>query len=76
MIPCLRPVARSLAETLRIPFASMSKPTSICGTPRGAGGMPLSRKLPRGTLSAAIGRSPWKTLISTVDWLSEAVVKI
>ena len=29
-----------------IPFASMSKPTSICGMPRGAGGMPTSWNLP------------------------------
>ena len=37
-IDCSRWVALSLAETLRIPFASMSKVTSIWGTPRGAGG--------------------------------------
>ena len=43
-------VARSLAETCRIPSASMSKVTSICGTPRGAGGMPTSWKLPMSLL--------------------------
>jgi ribosome-associated protein len=39
---CSLPVPRSLAETLRMPLASMSKVTSICGMPRGAGGMPSS----------------------------------
>ena len=29
-----------------IPFASMSNVTSICGMPRGAGGMPTSWNLP------------------------------
>ncbi len=33
----VRPVPRSLAETLTMPLASRSKVTSICGTPRGAG---------------------------------------
>ena len=32
--------------TLMIPFASMSNVTSICGMPRGAGGMPTSWNLP------------------------------
>ena len=35
------PVALSFADTLRMPLASMSNVTSICGTPRGAGGMPV-----------------------------------
>ena len=39
VIFCSLPVPRSFAETLTMPFASMSKVTSICGTPRGAGGM-------------------------------------
>ena len=37
VIFCSLPVALSLAETLRMPLASMSKVTSICGTPRGRG---------------------------------------
>ena len=41
------PVPRSLAETLTMPLASMSKVTSIWGTPRGAGAMPPSWKRPR-----------------------------
>ena len=31
---CSLPVPRSLADTFTIPFASISKVTSICGTPR------------------------------------------
>src|SRR2546429_636648 len=38
---CSLPVPRSLARTLRMPLASMSKVTSICGIPRGAGAMRL-----------------------------------
>jgi hypothetical protein len=34
------PVALSFADTCRMPFASMSNVTSICGIPRGAGGIP------------------------------------
>ena len=45
-ICCSLPVAMSFAETLMIPFASMSNDTSICGMPRGAGGMPTSSNLP------------------------------
>ncbi|CAH0363935.1 unnamed protein product [Pelagomonas calceolata] len=40
------PVPLSSALTCRIPFASISKVTSIWGTPRGAGGMPVSSNLP------------------------------
>ena len=53
----------------------MSKVTSTFGTPRGAGRMPSRMNLPRLLLSFAIGRSPWRTLISTCGWLSAAVVK-
>ena len=41
VIFCSLPVPRSLAETCTMPLASMSKVTSICGTPRGAGAMPV-----------------------------------
>src|SRR6266513_2264178 len=34
---CCLPVPRSLADTFTMPLASMSKVTSTCGTPRGAG---------------------------------------
>jgi hypothetical protein len=33
-------------DTWRMPLASISKVTSICGTPRGAGGMPVKSNLP------------------------------
>src|SRR3989440_4571725 len=66
----------SLAETCRMPFASMSNVTSICGTPRGAGGIPVSWNLPMVRLSTAIWRSPWSTWISTVVCVSSAVEKI
>ena len=42
-----------------MPLASMSKVTSICGTPRGAGGRPVSSNMPSFLLYAAISRSPW-----------------
>src|SRR5437762_2939697 len=42
-ICCSLPDAPSLAETLMIPFASMSNDTSICGMPRGADGDDLVR---------------------------------
>ena len=64
-ICCSLPVPLSLAETLTMPLASMSKVTSICGTPRGAGGMPARSKLPSSLLLAAISRSPWNTRMVT-----------
>ena len=75
VIVCSLPVPRSLAVTWTMPLASMSKVTSICGTPRGAGAMPVSSKVPSGLLCCAISRSPWKTWMSTDGWLSSAVVK-
>ena len=42
----LLPVPMSLADTCTMPLASMSKATSICGTPRGAGGRPVSSNMP------------------------------
>ncbi len=73
VIFCSLPVPRSLALTLTIPLASMSKETSILGIPRGAAGIPDSSKRPRVLLSAAISRSPCRTWISTEGWLSAAV---
>src|SRR5439155_60739 len=73
---CSLPVALSLAVTCRMPFASMSNVTSICGTPRAAGGIPVSWNFPIVRLSSAIWRSPCNTWISTVVWLSSAVEKI
>ena len=69
------PVALSFAETLTMPLASISNVTSICGTPRGAGGIPIKSKLPKILLSAAISLSPCKTLMPTWVWESAAVEK-
>ena len=52
----------------------MSKVTSICGSPRGAGRMFSSRNRPSTRLSAARSRSPCSTTTSTADWLSSAVL--
>mmetsp|Transcript_110152 Transcript_110152/g.284650 ORF Transcript_110152/g.284650 Transcript_110152/m.284650 type:complete len:210 (+) Transcript_110152:528-1157(+) len=70
------PVDLSCADTLRMPLASMSKVTSICGTPRGAGGMPSRWNLPSKLLSFVMARSPSKTWMSTPGWLSAYVVKV
>ena len=48
---CSLPVFTSLAETFRMPLASMSNATSICGMPRGAGGMSVRSNLPSDLLS-------------------------
>mmetsp|Transcript_56864 Transcript_56864/g.160480 ORF Transcript_56864/g.160480 Transcript_56864/m.160480 type:complete len:449 (+) Transcript_56864:131-1477(+) len=73
---CSFPVPRSFADTLRMPFASMSNVTSIWGTPRGAGGTPSRRKLPKTLLSWANCRSPCSTTISTDGCASTAVEKV
>ncbi len=70
------PDALSLADTFRMPLASMSKATSICGTPRAAGGMPSRLNSPSILLPEAISRSPWNTLMVTAGWLSSAVEKV
>ncbi len=54
----------------------MSKVTLIFGTPRGAGMMPSRWKRPRVRLSRASARSPCRTWISTLLWLSSAVEKV
>ncbi|KAF9810870.1 hypothetical protein SFRURICE_005296, partial [Spodoptera frugiperda] len=72
----LRPVLFSLADTFRIPFASRSKVTSILGTPRGAGGMPVKSKRPSKLLSFVMARSPSYTWMVTAGWLSEYVVNV
>jgi hypothetical protein len=46
-IDCSLLVALSLAETFTTPFASISKDTSICGMPRGAGAIPSKLNSPR-----------------------------
>mmetsp|Transcript_9083 Transcript_9083/g.24163 ORF Transcript_9083/g.24163 Transcript_9083/m.24163 type:complete len:258 (-) Transcript_9083:584-1357(-) len=68
------PEVVSFADTARMPFASRSKVTSICATPRGSGGKPLSSKEPSMRLSSVILRSPSNTLLLTATWLSSDVV--
>ncbi|PRD30772.1 UNVERIFIED_CONTAM: hypothetical protein NCL1_25390 [Trichonephila clavipes] len=59
------PELLSIAETFKIPLASISNVTSIWGTPLGAGGIPESWNLPSRWLSFVIARSPSYTWIST-----------
>src|SRR6266404_1682412 len=56
-----------------MPFASMSNVTSICGRPRGAGGMSVRLNWPSDLLPPAMSRSPCRTWIVTAPWLSSAV---
>mmetsp|Transcript_123483 Transcript_123483/g.345735 ORF Transcript_123483/g.345735 Transcript_123483/m.345735 type:complete len:291 (-) Transcript_123483:521-1393(-) len=70
---CSLLVPLSFAPTLKMPFASMSKVTSIWGTPLLAAGTPSSLKVPKILLSLANCRSPCKTTISTEDCESVAV---
>uniref|UniRef100_J3L0X5 Uncharacterized protein n=1 Tax=Oryza brachyantha TaxID=4533 RepID=J3L0X5_ORYBR len=64
------PVALSAALTLRMPLASTSKVTSICGVPLGAGAMPVRSNLPSSRLSRVMLRSPSNTWMVTVVCLS------
>uniref|UniRef100_A0A0E0L2V4 Uncharacterized protein n=1 Tax=Oryza punctata TaxID=4537 RepID=A0A0E0L2V4_ORYPU len=68
------PVALSAASTLRMPFASTSNVTSICGAPLGAGAMPVRSNLPSSRLSLVMLRSPSNTWMVTVVCLSLYVV--
>jgi hypothetical protein len=58
-------VLLSLADTFKIPFASISNVTSIYGCPLGAIGIPPNSKSPNFLLSAAISLSPYKIVIPT-----------
>ena len=73
------PVVLSSADTLRMPLASMSKTTLICGTPRGAGGMPDSSNLPSRLLSFVRERSPsytWLFVEKTKPGVSKADTRL
>ena len=76
VISSVLPEDLSEAPTCRMLFSSTSKLTSIWGTPRGAGGMPVSSNLPSRRLSFVIWRSPSKTWISTPGWLSWYVLNV
>ena len=73
---CDLPVDFSQADTFKMPLASISNTTSICGIPRGIGGMPSNWNLPNRVLSFVMARSPSNTWIMTPGWLSEYVEKI
>src|SRR3972149_2111608 len=73
---CWRPVAWSSAVTWTMPFTSISKVTSIWGTPLGGGATSVSMNLPSDVFSWATLASPWSTWTSTLVWLSVTVVKI
>jgi len=64
------PLDFSIAVTFIIRLASISKVTSIWGTPLGAGGMPSRLNYPSMWLSLVMGLSPSKTLMRTPGWLS------
>ncbi len=66
VMACSLPVPRSFALTCTMPLASMSNVTSICGRPRGAGGIPTSWNVPSILFRYAMSLSPWSTLISTL----------
>ena len=65
VIDCSLFVALSLADTFKIPFASMSKETSICGIPLGAAGIPSKLNKPNCLLSLACFLSPCTTFTVT-----------
>ena len=66
----------SIAVTFNIPLESISKVTSICGVPLGAGGIPSNWKSPNLLLSLVNVRSPSYTCINTPGWLSAYVENV
>ena len=72
-IDCSLPVFLSFADTLRIPLASKSNETSICGTPLVAGGRSVKLNWPSDLFWDAWVLSPWITWTVTAVWLSSAV---
>mmetsp|Transcript_1016 Transcript_1016/g.1724 ORF Transcript_1016/g.1724 Transcript_1016/m.1724 type:complete len:275 (+) Transcript_1016:696-1520(+) len=76
VMSALFPLLRSFADTCRMPLASTLNVTSICGTPRGNGGMPLRSNFPRMLLSLVKRRSPSYTWMLTPGWLSEKVENV
>ena len=77
------PVPLSSALTCRIPFASISKVTSIWGTPRGAGGMPVSSNLPSLRANEPVSRvlvdgvkvAPMSRTPHVYRWLSFVILR-
>ncbi len=76
VIDCSLPVSRSVADTLTMPSALMSKVTSTSISPAGALRRPLRMNSPSSSFSSALALSPWKTTIFTEVWFSRIVVKV
>jgi hypothetical protein len=64
-----------LALTETMPLASMSKVTSICGMPRGAGGMPIQVELAQHLVVGGHRALALEHPDGHGDWLSSAVEK-
>nr|CAB3498476.1 unnamed protein product [Digitaria exilis] len=62
--------ALSAAVTWRMPFSSTSKVTSICGTPRGAGGMPVRSNRPSSRQSLVVNTCDFFTGIRVFRGIS------
>ena len=58
VMDCSFLVSKSFADTLRIPFASISKVTSICGTPAGAFRIPFNQSCGN-TTDRLNGKTHW-----------------
>ena len=76
VIFCSLPVPRSFADTFTMPLASMSNVTSICGMPRGAGGMPDQMELAERAVVARHRALALQHVHFDAVWLSAAVEKI
>mmetsp|Transcript_38596 Transcript_38596/g.127769 ORF Transcript_38596/g.127769 Transcript_38596/m.127769 type:complete len:201 (-) Transcript_38596:548-1150(-) len=76
VVEALAPVVLSLAETERMPFASMSIETSICGSPRLARSMPVMVNSPSFEQASVEARSPSKMATSMAVCPSSSVVKV
>ena len=74
LMEALRPEARSIADTLSRPLASISKVVTSSAWPLGIGGIPVSSNSPSRRLSLHCVRSPSYTGKVTVVWLSSTVV--
>ena len=68
------PVELSIADTFKIPLASISNVTSIVASPRGMGGIPQRLNSPSTLLSFTMERSPSTTIILTDFWLCPVVL--
>mmetsp|Transcript_34129 Transcript_34129/g.96709 ORF Transcript_34129/g.96709 Transcript_34129/m.96709 type:complete len:307 (+) Transcript_34129:453-1373(+) len=70
------PLLFSSAQTVRMPFTSISKITLILGARAGAGAMPCISNTPSWWFSTVLARSPSNTWMRTAVWLLDAVENI